>query len=143
MNLYTDAHVTIELLEEPNIMCATLMETTLFSVLNLKDAFFVTMNMIEKHPVQKIVLQSNTALLHLPETQYAYIMEVLISGIASTSIEYVANVYLEKSESELIRLGLANDLLKKMEVNLHYRNFDTRAGALAWLESVALKQAVG
>ena len=143
MVLYKDLTLEIELYNDLNVLYIEWFEQTVFRMSDFEFSFHIVMENIVQYRIKKILVKTSKTIIHLPNEEYLSVIGLLQSGLAHSRIRKIAKLFIDKSPRDLECKQLFKDMLNEMQLEIDFRNFDTKAEALAWLKEdpAALKNA--
>ena len=143
MVLYKDLSLEIELYNDLNVLYIEWFEQTVFRMSDFEFSFHIVMENIVQYRIKKILVKTSKTIIHLPNEEYLSVIGLLQSGLAHSRIRKIAKLFIDKSPRDLECKQFFKDMLNEMQLEIDFRNFDTKAEALAWLKEdpAALKNA--
>lgn len=138
MVVFQDYTLIIERQPETNILCVRWLEQQVFRMSDFESSFHILMENIEKFRIKKLLAQSSRSMIHLPEEQYISVILLLQSGLAHSKIEKVARISSDQSPEDKWCIQYFEHILNEMELEIDFRNFDSRKKALVWLKRDSL-----
>ena len=143
MVLYKDLTLEIELYNDLNVLYIEWFEQTVFRMSDFEFSFHIVMENIVQYRIKKILVKTSKTIIHLPNEEYLSVIGLLQSGLAHSRIRKIAKLFIDKSPRDLDCKQFFKDMLNEMQLEIDFRNFDTKAEALAWLKEdpAALKNA--
>ena len=143
MVLYKDLTLEIELYNDLNVLYIEWFEQTVFRMSDFEFSFHIVMENIVQYHIKKILVKTSKTIIHLPNEEYLSVIGLLQSGLAHSRIRKIAKLFIDKSPRDLECKQFFKDMLNEMQLEIDFRNFDTKAEALAWLKEdpAALKNA--
>ena len=143
MVLYKDLTLEIELYNDLNVLNIEWFEQTVFRMSDFEFSFHIVMENIVQYRIKKILVKTSNTIIHLPNEEYLSVIGLLQSGLAHSRIRKIAKLFIDKSPRDLECKQFFKDMLNEMQLEIDFRNFDTKAEALAWLKEdpAALKNA--
>ena len=143
MVLYKDLTLEIELYNDLNVLYIEWFEQTVFRMSDFEFSFHIVMENIVQYRIKKILVKTSKTIIHLPNEEYLSVIGLLQSGLAHSRIRKIAKLFIDKSPRDLECKQFFKDMLNEMQLEIDFRNFDTKAEALAWLKEdpAALKNA--
>lgn len=135
MVLYQDLSVSINLVEDSNIVCVTWFEQAAFRMSDFEYTFFTLIENLERLKTEKLLVKTSKTMIHLPDEEYKSVIALLQSGLAHSRVKKVAKIWVDHSERDLRCKEYFREIMNEMQLKILFRNFDNREAALAWLTS--------
>jgi hypothetical protein len=135
--LYEDEIIKLELATAQDMLYVVPQNRQTLSATDIRKAFMSTVAYTREHNITKLLLDFSQVIVEMNEVEYKNVIAQLTVGLMPTHIRKVARITTSDPIREYKVDATYEAIRKAVELPLEFRNFPTRAEALAWIMAPA------